>query len=181
MTWGEQHQLLHNLLFCTTSPYVFSVTPNRCSYQVRGACMKVLRQVISGSSLLCKPPSHPPQPGSKAPFLFLRLNVWYCKRYEAESHYDADHENCRPVDQHPKNNNNAAKNFSAALHSSQAATSGSDKWSHCGSALNLHSSYWPAGGDSAGCLYESQYKNEPASHLIYELSSLVPKTFMVSL
>ena len=29
-------------------------------------------------------------------------------------------------------------------------------------------------------LYYSQYKNEPSSHLIYELSELVPKTFMVS-
>lgn len=34
MSWGEQHQLLHDLLYCTTSPCVVSVTSNRCSSQV---------------------------------------------------------------------------------------------------------------------------------------------------
>lgn len=64
MPWREQHQLLHNLLFCSTSPYVVSVTPNRCSSQVRRACVKVLRQVISGSSLFCKPAVQTPSSSS---------------------------------------------------------------------------------------------------------------------
>lgn len=28
---------------------------------------------------------------------------------------------------------------------------GTDKWSQCGSALNLNSFTWPAGGDYSGC------------------------------
>ena len=39
------------------------------------------------------------------------------------------------------------------------------------SALNRHSSYWPAGGDPTSYKkFKSQYKNTPISHLIYELS-----------
>ena len=66
---------------------------------------------------------------------------------------------------------------------SKTATSGLDKWSHCGSALNLHSFYWPVDSpvlQKEVNLYEIQCKNASTvaanasaastSHLTYELS-----------
>lgn len=119
MTWREQHQLIHDLLFCSTSPYVVSITPNRCSSQVRRACVKALRQVISGSSLFCKPAVQTPSSSSSSscplPSTAAGRNARCCKRYQAEPYYNADHENCGAVDQHPKSNNNAAKNLKLRL------------------------------------------------------------------
>ena len=59
----------------------------------------------------------------------------------------------------------------------QGTTSCSEKWSQCWSTLNLHSFHWPAG---ATRLVASLWKKELNSHLIYSLSKLVPKYFMVS-
>ena len=44
---------------------------------------------------------------------------------------------------------------SVSILSSPGSISGADKWSHCRSALNLRSSYWPAGGGSTGCKKKS--------------------------
>ena len=49
--------------------------------------------------------------------------------------------------------------------STQVTTSGSEKWGQRGSALNLHSFYWPAGGDSTGCQKKSVWMSQVSTKI----------------
>lgn len=58
-----------------------------------------------------------------------------------------------------------------------------EKWSRCGSALNLHLFKWSAGGNSTGCKTKSNFmlwENDTTSCFTYHFSEQFPDEFKVS-
>lgn len=117
--------VLHNIAICC-----FSNPKQVFLSGSKGRCMKSteagnLRQACFANVPHRRPPP-PPQPSSKkCPFSAVGRACDAVRDIKLGFHYDADHENCRAMDQHSKSNNNAAKKTESLDFSASPPSTGS--------------------------------------------------------